>query len=258
MNIRCFDINEITFRHNHANASKKEKTEFEPVQLEKKEIVESNDDSIVLRIRELNVSHFASKGLDYKIYSGGMIWDASVVLARWIFENPILFQDKDILELGSGCGVAGILCSYFGKKVILSDYLQPILDNLTFNAEQNMLRKPSQMQVISFNWETVDTKNFQFDPVDIIIGAEITYEEEHAQNLINVLNVCLKPSGTFYEIAEEERPGLNLFIRLLQQQGFLCTVLPISQEFLQPWEGERELDCNKYCFLVAQKSDSKT
>jgi len=80
-------------------------------------------------IRELSI-------LDAGI--GCALWDAAIILSRWIYERgEQVFKNANVLELGAGVGLPGILCSYFAKSTILSDYLPQILENLEYNLKLN-------------------------------------------------------------------------------------------------------------------------
>lgn len=55
-----------------------------------------------MRLRLSDVETFPH-GLD-----GLKIWEAGIVLARYVILNCAVFKNKEVLELGSGVGVAGI------------------------------------------------------------------------------------------------------------------------------------------------------
>ena len=38
---------------------------------------------------------------------GGKVWDSTFVLLKYLQSNPYLIQDKNIIEFGSGTGLAG-------------------------------------------------------------------------------------------------------------------------------------------------------
>eukprot|EP01137_Pigoraptor_chileana_P018034 Opistho-2@76929 len=65
----------------------------------------------VVFIREISVAAGAL---------GCALWDGGVILARWIYDNPTEFRGKTVLELGSGCGLAGILCARYADHVTLT------------------------------------------------------------------------------------------------------------------------------------------
>ncbi|VEU40036.1 unnamed protein product [Pseudo-nitzschia multistriata] len=107
--------------------------------------------------------------------TGYVMWPASVILARYLAENPSLFlgtannEIGDILELGAGCGLVGLVVatllrqhkkeqrvgceetkdgfdhdsSVSNTSVIFTDYLPAILDNIERNIWLNDIDKSS-------------------------------------------------------------------------------------------------------------------
>lgn len=54
---------------------------------------------------------------------GSKVWESSLALACWALMNPELVAGKNVLELGSGCGLGGIMLSAAGaSKVTLTDF----------------------------------------------------------------------------------------------------------------------------------------
>lgn len=45
---------------------------------------------------------------------------------RWVYANKQLFENKTVHEIGSGCGLTGIIASLFAKEVVISDYKDPV------------------------------------------------------------------------------------------------------------------------------------
>ena len=43
------------------------------------------------------------------------IWDAGIILARFILTNKQLFENKSVLELGTGVGIGGITAMKYTK-----------------------------------------------------------------------------------------------------------------------------------------------
>jgi hypothetical protein len=68
---------------------------------------------------------------------GAVVWDASVILAKYMEFTPKLFNataltGKTVLELGSGCGLGGICFMMKGARVLFSD-LRVVVEELTAN-----------------------------------------------------------------------------------------------------------------------------
>lgn len=72
---------------------------------------------------------------------GSFIWKSSEYMAEYISAFPALFDGKNVLELGCGAGLAGIVCAACTDcaQVILSDLPdEPIvLSNCRRNCEAN-------------------------------------------------------------------------------------------------------------------------
>ncbi|CAM9844708.1 unnamed protein product, partial [Laminaria digitata] len=72
---------------------------------------------------------------------GTTIWDASVILVRYMERNPQLYsrrklEGKRVLELGAGCGLAGMYFALQGAHVTFTDLIEvvPLLQrNVTMN-----------------------------------------------------------------------------------------------------------------------------
>lgn len=76
------------------------------------------------------------KEMDY--VTGGLgwkVWGTALVLARRLVNLQKMLDGKRVLELGSGCGLCGLLAVKLGaSEVILTDNVPDILENLCNNA----------------------------------------------------------------------------------------------------------------------------
>ena len=50
-----------------------------------------------------------------------VVWDAAIVLGRYLEKKAPELQGKKVIELGAGTGVAGIVASFLGGKVTITD-----------------------------------------------------------------------------------------------------------------------------------------
>lgn len=184
-------------------------------------------------IRELSIVEagmFVKKIASLTVYSGCAIWDAAIVMSRWMYENgAVLFANQVILELGAGVGLPGILASRYASHVYLTDYMQTLLDNLRYNVTLNTnidededaptLQQCKQyMQAHSsvkyLNWDEIAGMPLdlakddilpqeRLDPIapqsiDILLGSELTYTActSTIDNLCKVVDYFLKPGMT--------------------------------------------------------------
>jgi len=84
------------------------------------------------------------------------VWEAGACLAEYIIYNPHCVEDKNVVELGAGVGLTGLIASaYKAKSVHMTDYTEVCLDNLSYNVDINeeWLRKrgvlPDSVTVVS-------------------------------------------------------------------------------------------------------------
>jgi predicted nicotinamide N-methyase len=91
------------------------------------------------------------------------------VLARYAILHREVFQDKFVMELGSGTGIAGIAVLKFTscKNCLLSDYLPEVVENARRNCLKNNMNKAVVMKL---NWKDYQSFNNRYD---IIIGSDV-------------------------------------------------------------------------------------
>jgi predicted nicotinamide N-methyase len=68
---------------------------------------------------------------------GAAVWDAAIIMARWIYMNPHVFEGKEVHELGCGVGLPGLVAARFCHHITFSDYLPGVLENMQYNIDIN-------------------------------------------------------------------------------------------------------------------------
>lgn len=107
-------------------------------------------------IQELTINSkriFINERLDANLGTGLIVWDSSILLAKYLEHNPHLVIGKAVLELGSGTGVVGISSGLIGAKYTLLTDLEYTVSNMKYNLEQNfpMWRNGSQEDILGAN-----------------------------------------------------------------------------------------------------------
>ncbi|KAK4855215.1 hypothetical protein QYF36_005135 [Acer negundo] len=67
--------------------------------------------------------------------TGQLVWPGAMLLNDYISKNSELLHGSSIIELGSGIGVTGILCSKFCSDVVLTDHNDEVLKILKKNID---------------------------------------------------------------------------------------------------------------------------
>ena len=140
---------------------------------------------------------------------------SSLALARFV-ESELSVTGKEVLELGSGVGLPGLVASMRGARVTFTDYVPEALETVKSNAEINGVLNDT-MRFVCLDWEfPVDIGRF-----DYIIGSEIVYEYFFHGHLTEIIRNALKGDGTLI-IADRKRLVVDRFIGGLRRKGFLC------------------------------------
>lgn len=103
-------------------------------------------------------------------FDGLRLWEAGIILARYVVHNPHLFKNKRVLELGAGVGIAGLTVKKWTecKEIEMTDYHPSVIDNINHNMEKNSAVCP----VFNLDWKKHGVHTTQYD---IIMGSDIVY-----------------------------------------------------------------------------------
>jgi len=162
--------------------------------------------------------------------TGLRTWEAALHLGQYLCANPSLVADKRILELGTGTGYLGILCTkYLGARhVIASDGSEDVINNLPDNLFLNGLQDSDKITPMELRWghALLGTEEQQWNGgrhVDIVIGADITYDSRVNFALVATLEeiVVLYPEVTVLIAATERNyETFKSFLLVWEKRGF--------------------------------------
>jgi predicted nicotinamide N-methyase len=142
------------------------------------------------------------------------LWPSSLALARYLWATVDL-HGMEVLELGCGLGLAGIVASHKGGRVTFSDYEADALAFTRYNACRNGC---PQAIVRHLDWHA-PTLNHTYA---VVMASDVLYERTNFQPLIQLLQRARAPNGQFI-LAEPNRPIARDFLRLLRDHGFQYT-----------------------------------
>lgn len=152
---------------------------------------------------------------------GAVVWDAAVIFAKYMEVNPSDYEPtkisgKTVLELGSGCGLAGLALMLRGAKVTFTD-LEPVVDMLTTRNVQTMhrlfrsdesIKYPIQdPEIMPIDW-TVEAKSEVENPqvYDLILLTDCVFSMELIEDLVGTIVKHTGPKTTLmccHEIRDE-------------------------------------------------------
>ena len=162
--------------------------------------------------------------------TGWTVWGSSVVLARFIEARAGLFATQSLLELGAGCGVAGLWAAARASPacVYLSDYNELTVSNLRRNVAANAACC-APCDVAAVDWD--DESTWPLEPgcaegeprtFPVVIGADLVYRRSYARKLASVLERMVQPGGRFVLATPGQREGLPTLMQMLQRAGWIC------------------------------------
>ncbi|OTB10190.1 hypothetical protein K445DRAFT_258061 [Daldinia sp. EC12] len=126
--------------------------------------------------------------------TGLRTWEAALHLGQFLCTNPSLIRGKRVLELGSGTGYLSILCARFlsSTLTIASDGSDEVVANLPENFFLNGLQDSKQVRAMDVKWghALVGTEDQHWNggmPIDVVLGADITYDKSVIPALVATL-----------------------------------------------------------------------
>lgn len=180
---------------------------------------------------------------DYTHSTGMAVWLGSEILARHLVKHTDLVQGKSVLELGSGLGLAGIICHRLqASMVVLTDGDTAVLnDFLKFNAAQNHDQEHNNVletcQLIWGNQGYAPGSNEnpltqfrkEYGLFDVIISTDCTYMPQSLEPFWTTIDALLKRKN------DKGESGIFLYVMEAATQAPLEDVLEMAQHLGFEW-----------------------
>jgi predicted nicotinamide N-methyase len=139
------------------------------------------------------------------------LWPSSVALARYTAQC-LEVRGRQVLELGCGLGLVGVVASLQGARVLCTDYEPDALAFARHNARCNASR--------GIHFRLVDWRQPALRRrYDYILASDVIYEARNFGPLVALLQRFLSRGGAAV-FAEPGRPNAIPFFALLRQRGF--------------------------------------
>ena len=163
--------------------------------------------------------------------TGLQLWAASIVLSHWLLEMREKLRGREVLELGAGCGLCGIVAAKLCATgpVLLTDLALPTVANMEHNLAINSL-PPTAARAASLDWREPKT----WPPAhSVVIGADLAYAREAVPDLLRVVRALVAPGGSFLYVAPDCREGEPDFLQGLTAAGFECQASAMPADYLR-------------------------
>jgi predicted nicotinamide N-methyase len=168
------------------------------------------------------------------------MWPSAVALSRWLVSNPDEVRNKDVLELGAGCGLVGLVAARINSKessgdeiqqekgsFTLTDFNDVVVKNIQQNIALNGLGDIAQGAGLDFYEQNVDldgwkdTNGVQHKQVDLVLAADIICQKEDAFAAARSMFCALRDGGKAIVVSADSkhRFGVECFQEACRQLG---------------------------------------
>lgn len=124
---------------------------------------------------------------DERIPYWANVWESALVLAEDLC--CVDGGGRSLLELGCGLGLPAIVAARQGFTATASDYEEPALEGVRYNAARNGAHG---LVTLLLDWRRLPDDLPRYD---IVVAADVLYEKHHATALAAVIARTLAPGG---------------------------------------------------------------
>ncbi|RLB17697.1 MAG: methyltransferase [Deltaproteobacteria bacterium] len=134
------------------------------------------------------------------------IWEPSVVLADHL-ASLTPNGGKNLLEIGCGLGLVGIVAAAFGHKVTMTEQNSDALNFARANALTNLSPSSPPIDIRRLDWNHPDLD----DMFDLIVGSEVVYSQKDYDPLFRLFKKLLKSDGEIILAESFRESSFNFF-----------------------------------------------
>ncbi|XP_062190364.1 uncharacterized protein LOC133893376 isoform X2 [Phragmites australis] len=166
------------------------------------ELGEEEDDVVCLdpsffvdRSYEMTTFTFGSQVLHLLCLRAASMWPGAVLMNNYLSEHPETVKGRSVIELGSGVGITGILCSRFCKEVVLTDHNDEVLEIINKNIEMQTCAN-AVLTAEKLEWGNYDhiSNIIKKHPVgfDLVLGADICFQQSSISCLFDTVENIIR------------------------------------------------------------------
>ncbi|KAG9442809.1 hypothetical protein H6P81_018663 [Aristolochia fimbriata] len=161
---------------------------------------------------------------------GMFVWPCSVVLAEYVWQQRLRFAGVNVLELGAGTSLPGLVSARVGSHVTLSDSSDR--PEVLSNVRRVCLLNGLECEIMGLTWGEWDEPVFNLEP-NILLGADVLYDTQDFDNLFATVAFLLKKApGSVFITTYHNRSGHHLIEYLMVKWSLKCTKLVDAFSFM--------------------------
>ncbi|KAJ1292125.1 hypothetical protein BS78_02G368500 [Paspalum vaginatum] len=146
---------------------------------------------------ELRLLCLRAASTDFDL-TGQLVWPGAVLMNNYLSQHPETVKGCSVIELGSGVGITGILCSRFCKEVVLTDHNDEVLEIIKKNIELQSCSENTQAVLTAKKLEWGDSDHISSiieehpGGFDLILGADICFQQSSISPLFDTVERIIR------------------------------------------------------------------
>lgn len=161
---------------------------------------------------------------------GMFTWPAAPVLAQFIWKNKEHVKGKQIIEIGAGTALPGVVASLCGADVILTDKEEypECLENCQRSCDANGQKS---VKVIGITWGQFTPNIFKLPKADIIIGSDCFYDTKDFDDILATVSFLIERNmnKAKFWTTYQERSSSRSIEDLLKKWGLHGVEIPLKE-----------------------------
>lgn len=147
-----------------------------------------------------------------------LVWPSGLALAEALLAKPDALYGSRTLELGCGLGTTAMAALACDAHLQVADCFAETLLFCRYNTLRNVGAEPRTLLV---NWRTPAGREacVKDAPYDLLLAADILYEQDDLDPLLDLVPRLLAPGGRFW-LAEPGRRVSQAFVRAALARGW--------------------------------------
>lgn len=147
------------------------------------------------------------------MHVGTSVWPCSLVLVKFIdrwaplatttttipnnnpYSHLLDFRSKRAVELGTGCGVAGMGLFLLGLTDIVLTDISPVMPALKRNLKVNKRVLGKNLKHSVLYWNNFDQIRALNPPFDFVVATDVVYIEETVAHLVSAMEALVADDG---------------------------------------------------------------
>lgn len=158
------------------------------------------------------------------------LWPGAFMLGEWLIRTAaepdqaeavgLPLPPADVLEVGCGLAVTGLLAAKAGYRVTCSDYDRDAMEYVRFNAGLNGL---------AVRTRAIDWREPPLDRFPLILAADVLYEARNHLPLFEFFRLSLAPGG-LVAMSDPNRRTADAFVHDATAHGWIVRIEPARWE----------------------------